>query len=239
MDEEGSSEPLEPFCFAEDQLDVLTRPSPEVLCLYLQNEANRLGFALRCKQKKNRDWNKLVCSHRDSEDDGTPKKCTFYVCISLIDRSAPSARAHVTGRYLIHSHAIDPILFAHRFLNEDIKFIMRAISDNGVPPGQIAIWLRRNKGISLSTQQVRNLVYGHGSAQYHNSESVELEEYMKSIDGICYVKEEMRDGIPIRTAVATFTMDEMRNLTDFGDVIAIDPTFIPLNLNWNVIPLID
>jgi hypothetical protein len=60
---------------------------------------------------------------------------------------------------------------------------------------------------------------------------------MQAIGGQCYIREEDWDGVMARTAVATFAREEMQNPTDFGDLVAIDPTFTPLNLSWNVIPI--
>jgi hypothetical protein len=47
-----------------------------------------------------------------------------------------------------------------------------------------------------------------------------------------------RDDVTIRTAVATFTKKEIQNLADFGDLVAIDPTFPPLGCNvisWTLV----
>jgi hypothetical protein len=111
------------------------------------------------------------------------------------------------------------------------------MSEIGCSPGRLAIWIRNNKGISLSTQQVRNLVYIRNTERDMHVETIELENYMASIGGKSFVMEEEREGKTVRTAIATFTRPELENLADFGDLVAIDPTFTPLTLNWNVIPI--
>jgi hypothetical protein len=102
-------------------------------------------------------------------------------------------------------------------------------------PGQLGMRLRKNRGISLSVPQLRSLVYDHDPSLSRDAETQELEAYMQAIASQCYIREEYRDGVIARTAVATFTQEEMQNLTDFGDIVAIDPTFTPLNLSHKVI----
>jgi hypothetical protein len=60
---------------------------------------------------------------------------------------------------------------------------------------------------------------------------------MQSTGGQHFVPQNDRDVVAIHTAVVTFMRQEIQNLADFGDLVAIDPTFPPLCLGWNVIPL--
>jgi hypothetical protein len=108
---------------------------------------------------------------------------------------------------------------------------------NGISPTKIAMWLKRETRIRLSVWQVRNVVYNQGPIESAHSETLELETCMRKINGASYVLEEERDEVHVRTAIATFTKDELQNLSEFGDVIALDATFVPLKLNWNVIPI--
>jgi hypothetical protein len=58
------------------------------------------------------------------------------------------------------------------------------------------------------------------------AETEELEENVRSIGGQCCVRKNDRDGVAIRTAVATFTKQDIEDLANFGDLVAIDPTFL-------------
>jgi hypothetical protein len=139
--------------------------------------------------------------------------------------------AHVTSFNTEHSHQLNPFVFAHRFLDLATKSTILAMSQTGCPPGRIAIWIRKHKGITLSTQQVRNLVYFRDAERNQHIETVELENYMSSINGKSFVMEDEREEKTVRTAIATFTQGELENLAEFGDLVAIDPTFTPCNGN--------
>lgn len=68
------------------------------------------------------------------------------------------------------------------------------------------------------------------------AESEELIEYMDSIQRNYFVSEHLNNGINLRTAVATFTTEELENLKLLGDVICIDPAFDNMKTNWSMVP---
>jgi hypothetical protein len=235
QEEELPADGAEESCFTEAYLTNLTASDMYQLCSTLQEAANKEGFELSCVDSKTRRWNQLYCTQFGAADeDGRKRSCPFSISISL---SETNRGAHVTKYRLEHCHELNPLLFAHRFLDTATKSILMALAEMRCTPGQLAIWLRKNKGVSLSTKQVRALVHSRDPSVGRLTETVELQRYMNTIQGLSYVMEEEWEGKRMRTAIATFTKDELRNLEDFGDVIAIDPTFLPLNLNWNVIPL--
>lgn len=60
---------------------------------------------------------------------------------------------------------------------------------------------------------------------------------MNSIQRNYFVSEHLNNGINLRTAVATFTTEELENLKLLGDVICIDPAFDNRKTNWSMVPL--
>lgn len=49
--------------------------------------------------------------------------------------------------------------------------------------------------------------------------------------------EKNKNGIIHRRAVATFTLEELKMLNDYGDFISIDPTFGSISNSWSIIPI--
>ena len=69
------------------------------------------------------------------------------------------------------------------------------------------------------------------------AESEELRLYMEATGGsFIHFDNEEKDSIS-RKIFATFTKEEMENLSQYGDFISIDPTFCPMSSNWSIIPL--
>ena len=62
---------------------------------------------------------------------------------------------------------------------------------------------------------------------------------MESINGLFLHDDhhQTKDGIIRRKAVATFTREEIENLSKFGDFLSIDPTYSTMTSFWSIIPL--
>jgi hypothetical protein len=219
--------------FTEAGLSLLTRPTTAELCSFLRGLAHRDGFPLACKRAKDSDWNHFYCRHIDSDT----VRCRISIRIGRHTRTTANPNAHVTSFSLERSSVLDALAFEHRPIDQDTVSLLRSMSEIGSTPGQLGMWLRKTKGISLSAQQVRNLVYGHDMALSRTAETEELKECMRGIGGLSFVRQNDRDGVAIHAAVARFTKQEIRNLADFGDLVAIDPTLPRLCLGWNVILL--
>jgi hypothetical protein len=163
--------------------------------------------------------------------------CRFSIRIGRHSRTTPNPNTCVTSFSLENSHVLDALAFEHGPVDQDTASFLRSMSETGSTPGQLGMWLRKTKGISLSTQQVRNLAYGHDMNLSRTAETEELKECMRGIGGLCFVRRNDRDDVAIHAAVTTFTKQEIQNLADFGDLVAIYPTFPPLYLGWDVVPL--
>jgi hypothetical protein len=237
MEARPSEADNEGFSFTPDQLHHILTDSPEELCNLLQKEANKCGFALACADSKFRHWNTLECTYATKNENGTITKCPFFVkiCARSIASGRPGAGhfVHVTHYELTHSHDLNPLLFMHKILNAETLQILHEMAQFGVRPRELASYLRTKKGITLSTMQIRNLLYSTAPYTATVCESIEVEQGMDMIGGKSWVMEHEQNSRRVRTAIATFTMEELHNLANFGDVVGIDATFLPVNLNWS------
>jgi hypothetical protein len=103
-------------------------------------------------------------------------------------------------------------------------------------PNQIATYMKQYENVTLSNEQVRQVMHKNVSEK-RLCESQELELYMHSINGLSAVLEKPSGDETFRLAILTFTPTELANLAKYGDVVSIDPTFVPMFLNWSIIPL--
>lgn len=71
------------------------------------------------------------------------------------------------------------------------------------------------------------------------TETVDFENFMKSINGLSYIypPENEDNPVRIRQGITTFTEEELNALTNYGDFISIDPTFASLTTHWVIIPI--
>jgi hypothetical protein len=99
-----------------------------------------------------------------------------------------------------------------------------------------ASYLAPKKGITLSTHQI-GLLMRTARNESHGLETDGLSALVESIQGLSFVQEVTDDGSTLCSGIRTFTLEELANLEADGDVVAIVPTFVPLNLNWPAIPL--
>jgi hypothetical protein len=128
------------------------------------------------------------------------------------------------------------LIYAHLCVDNTTKELIQALAEMNCNPEKVAAYLARDKGIQLSSHQISLLMHPNHQ-QRQSLESDELHEFMDQIHGRSFLQESEEDNQIFRTGIATFTQEELTNLEQYGDVVAIDPTFVPLNLNWSVIPL--
>jgi hypothetical protein len=167
--------------FTEADLRLLTRPTTAELCSFLQGLPHRDGFALACTQAKYSDWNHFYYAHRDSDS----VHCRFSIRIGRHSRTTPNPNAYVTSFGLEHSHVLDALAFERGIIDQDTIPLLRSMSETGSTSEQLGMWLRKTKGICLSSQQVKNFVYGHDMDLSRTAETEELKECMRGIGGLC------------------------------------------------------
>jgi hypothetical protein len=98
-------------------------------------------------------------------------------------------------------------------------------------------YLESEQNTTLTSPQVRLIWAQKHKHTARTTETFDLEAEMRRTEGFSAVMEVQVGEVKHRSAIATFTPTELENLANFGDVIAIDPTFLPLYLGWSVIPL--
>lgn len=69
------------------------------------------------------------------------------------------------------------------------------------------------------------------------AETVDLENYMKSIKGVSFIYQPEDNTVKIRQDIATFTEEELCSLANYDDFISIDPIFASLTTHWVIIPI--
>jgi hypothetical protein len=60
---------------------------------------------------------------------------------------------------------------------------------------------------------------------------------MHNINGLAFTYQEDYNNQIQRIVVPTITQQELLNLKNFSDVIEIDSTIVPLQLDWQIIPI--
>ncbi|KAK8876581.1 hypothetical protein M9Y10_006799 [Tritrichomonas musculus] len=101
---------------------------------------------------------------------------------------------------------------------------------------KIAEYLNREKNIQITTQQVSYLVDKNKDKKV--PETDELIQKMINEKGMYKLYPPDEDNkINYRKAIATFTVNELNNLKNYGDMICLDPTYPSLTSNWTTIPI--
>lgn len=99
----------------------------------------------------------------------------------------------------------------------------------------VSIWqiinvIRSQLNVKLSTNQMRTICKKF-KRKIIKTETDDLFEYMKATNGKAIIFQTKTRNFIRRQAIATFTQDELEKLANYGDFIAIDPTFAPLSTN--------
>jgi hypothetical protein len=142
----------------------------------------------------------------------------------------------VSKHNLCHNHQRDPLVFEHLCLSQEVGELIKVFGRMHCRPEPMADSLREDRHVQLSSYQVSAIMY-HDRAPRVRAKTEELREFVAAIGGECFFQDRADDGQVLRSAVVSFTPAESRNLEEYGDIVAIDPTFVALNLNWSVIPL--
>jgi hypothetical protein len=138
---------------------------------------------------------------------------------------------------LVHSgHQPDQKLYAYRTLPEDIIQLINQMYISGATPSVIKRFLFITKQPELTTDQIHRIVKSP-QIECFGSQSQELVSYMKSIGGDYMVYDETLNDKVHRMAVLTFTPNELSNFQNYCDMIFMDATCVPLQLEWQLIPL--
>jgi hypothetical protein len=114
--------------------------------------------------------------------------------------------------------------------------MIQSLHQSGATPLLIKKFMSTQNLPSLTTSQLAKITRKPHIENF-TLESDSLLQLMESLNGYAYICEEELDDISNRIAVLTFTQEEYSNIKKYGDVLFIDSTFLPLNLDWQVLPL--
>jgi hypothetical protein len=121
-------------------------------------------------------------------------------------------------------------------LPSEIISTIQALHKSGATPQLIKKFLSVQNLPSLTTSQLARITR-KPQIENFTLESDSLLQLMETLNSYAYIFEEEVEGVFNRIAVLTFTPEEYSNIKKYGDVLFIDSTFLPLNLDWQVLPL--
>lgn len=243
-EEEDDEESKQISFFAKEPKDFkeFYTDEPDQLFGFLQQQANKEGFQIvkPCGLSSN-DHAALRCNlHSKNKNPNLNTNCPFICNIQRVKNPKGGFRWHVSSIINIHNHLLHPLNFVHSILSEKKKSLIRSLYSSGVNYGIISNFIKLRYNIDISRNQIRSLCAASKRERTLEkiAETEELKEFMYSIDGVVRF-DQYRDkyGYMHRKAVATFTRQELENLRDFGDFIAVDPTFATSSSHWSLIPL--
>ena len=240
VDECGPRKNSNASWFNNENLDDLKAGSAEMLIDVLNSHANSEGFKLVRRRSISEGRTTLMCYlHTDKRKiEGLNTDCPFRIGISLCRRGENGPFWHVTeSRSLEHNHQLDSLVFAHCHLPKETKDLAEALYRHEVTVSVILDIIREQTGTSITKEQLRQVCKWRSKGD-DRLESQDLIDYMEKSGGKAYILEDRNEeGDITRHAVATFSQSEMKALSEFGDMVVIDPTFTSLSSNWNLIPM--
>ena len=222
--------------FREENLRDMTFNSMEEAFDFLNAAAMGEGFKLTRKKALSEQNIRFRC--HESCKYGKKAELNHDCEFSISVQRTKDGTCHVTRHCLEHNHYLSPWMFIHLIAGDDVKRMARAMMISGTEVSKVIVAIKDLFGVTFTSAQIRSMA-GLGSRRERKlCESEELATYMNSIGGRCLCLERRdADGLIHRQAVMTFTLDELRNLEDYGDFVALDPTFTPTSSNWSLIPL--
>ena len=164
--------------------------------------------------------------------------CEFSINISQI-KKGNNYCWHITHLNNKHNHLTNSFSFVHKYLTEETKDLIITLTQTGVSNTQIAMIIEKQCQIKLTREQISSVAKAEKRSRIKDkiSESEELRNYMNQIGGISHILVYKSNDIVKRKGIATFTMEELQNLQNYGEFIVIDPTFYTLTSNWTIIPI--
>ena len=225
--------------FTNANLDQLRTSTGDELVKLLNSKAAQEGFQL----VRDKSFNDGHCMLRCYLHSNGKKKeelncnCMFRIGIGVFGTGNGEKSWHITRtRFLVHSHPLDPSLFSHLSVPQEILLLIQALRKHGVPIGKILDIIRDDYSSRLTSQQLR-VVISKSTEESDMSESEALIAYVRASGGVTYSLE-YEDELAIhRRAVACFSKRELEFLSLFGDFISVDPTFTNMSSGWNLIPV--
>lgn len=223
--------------FTDAALKEISRPNAAEILQILRDHAVQEGFQVVHKKSLEENCITFRCHQHTfyGKDQTLNLGCNWKVSIY---KSKCDKMYRVSSHVLHHDHYLDADLFVHLALADHVRELIRTLHATGCSINQIITVIKAQEGTCLSRDQVRNVLKIKRSEPML-AESQELEAYMTSTDGQCYILEKVTDdAVRHRQGVATFSKSELQNLRQFPDFVSIDPSFAPMTSDWIFIPLV-
>ena len=224
----SDSNSVNSFFFSKENLSSLECSTGKEIVGMIKRKAFAEGFSLYSTQSRSASFMSLKCSN---------KNCNFFINIQAHNYTQADQYYCITDSMnLIHNHKLSPISFVHKTVDKTTKNLINGMSKVHIDNTKIAEYLNREKNIQITTQQVSYLVDKNKDKKV--PETDELIQKMINEKGMYKLYPPDEDNkINYRKAIATFTVNELNNLKNYGDMICLDPTYPSLTSNWTTIPI--
>jgi hypothetical protein len=206
----------------------------------LNKQAHLVGFELASKYAFTFPYAYFYCKKGGSVNPGRPTSktsCPFFIRLSVVERFQSNTDIKVVEFNLRHEgHEPHPSDFAHKILPDETKEIIFQLYHSGATPTTIRQFLVERGWPLLTTIQISKIAH-HDDIQNFSRQTDQLVSYMNSLNSFSEIYEETYDKTTQRIAVMIVTQDELHNLNKYDDVIFIDATITPTDLQWQLIPI--
>ena len=217
--------------FTEENLKDIEQPTALLLIQFLNSYAYHEGFKLTRKKSLNSTQITLRCNFHDKygKNPNLNSKCDFFISISLSQNLW-----HVTKSYLHHTHFTDNFSLMHLTLNDEIKQLIKNMYSTNVSLSQICYIIKKQYNIEIAPKQVKNIC-NCKQTQEKILETDLLKNYLEENNGKCFFLErEDETHVIHRRACASFSLQELENLKNYGDMIATMLCLTMLKQNRNI-----
>lgn len=142
--------------FRPENFEGLEFGSAQEMIDYLTENAMKEGFTLTRKHSTNEPRITLRCHQHNfyGKRKELNEDCQFKVTIR---RSSPSNTYHITSYHLTHSHFLDPAIYAHLTLPDEVKELIKTMHETHIQMPKIISVVKKRTGIPITSHQVRSL----------------------------------------------------------------------------------
>ena len=205
----------------------------------LKREATKIGFDIYSRNNILDPHPVFYCSFGGRKNNRSSNKsnCPFYLRFTPRNPHNFEEGFVFSKGHLNHEgHILEPSLFVHHHLDENQKDTIRSLHISGCPNVAIQNYIISQGGPFLSSFNIDRILY-KSKIDNFSDQTQSLMEYIESKNGQSYTYDIENNHEIQRIAVFTLSVDEIKNIEQYFDVVFIDPTFICLQNNWNLIPI--
>jgi hypothetical protein len=226
--------------FEEEILQTLTFPSTQAAYEELNHLALLSGFELASKYSYTIPYAYFYCRKGGRIKSGRPTaktSCPFFIRLSVVNRYHSKGDIKIVEYNLNHNgHDLNPSDFAHKTLPDETREIISQLYGSGATASTIRKFLVERGFPMLTTIQISRAAHQKDIENFA-LQTDELVDSINSSNGFSQIYEEIFDSKIQRLAVITVTQNQLENLNQYGDVMFIDSTITPTDLQWQIIPI--